>query len=188
MDGGARQSREVSLQQLFEEAGSFRTLSGELATQDVAVLRLCLAILQRALDDEYPERADDVPEVLERLDDEWDSTVVPAVLGYLESHASRFDLFDPFAPFFQVAGMHTTKGEFSELNKLILDMPAGKPFLTSRSATAARLITPAEAARWLVHLQAFDPSGIKTGVVGHPRANGGKVYPEGVAWTGQLGL
>ncbi len=181
-------SREVSLQQLFEEAGSFRTLSGELATQDVAVLRLCLAILQRALDDEYPERADDVPEVLERLDDEWDSTVVPAVLGYLESHASRFDLFDPFAPFFQVAGMHTTKGEFSELNKLILDMPAGKPFLTSRSATAARLITPAEAARWLVHLQAFDPSGIKTGVVGHPRANGGRVYPEGVAWTGQLGL
>lgn len=187
LDGHGR-SREVSLREAFEEATSLRTLSGELATQDAALLRVLVAVLQRALEPEAPEKSDGVPEKLEELDAEWDSLVVPHVLDYLERHRERFDLFHPLTPFFQVPGMRTAKGEVSSLNKLILDMPAGKPFLTSRSTRAARRISAAEAARWLVHLQAYDPSGIKTGIVGHPRAKNGKVYPEGTGWTGQLGL
>lgn len=183
-------TREVSLLEAFEQAPSIARLAGELPTQDVAVLRLLLAIVQRALEpyDVAPSRIDDVPARVKFLREHWVETVVPAVLTYLDEHRERFDLFHPTMPFFQVPGMRTAKGEVSELSKLIADMPAGRPYLTTRSARAAERIEPAEAARWLVHLQGYDPSGIKTGVLGHPRAKGGKVYPEGVGWTGQLGL
>lgn len=181
-------TRDLSLLETFERAPAIRALAGELPTQDAAILRLLLAILHRALDHEVPEGIDEVPEKISALREQWDERVVPAVRAYLEQHRDRFDLFHPATPFFQVAGMATAKGEVSELSKLIADMPAGKPFLTSRSARAAQRITPAEAARWLVTLQSYDSAGIKTGVLGHPRAKGGKVYPEGVAWAGQLGL
>src|SRR5690606_31001535 len=93
---------------------------------------------------------------------------------------------------FQVAGMHTAKGEVKHPANIVLgtvapDQTNARPYLALRAASTTRTLLPAEAARWLVHTQAFDPSGIKTGVVGHPRANKGKVYPEPVAWTGQLG-
>lgn len=44
-----------------------------------------------------------------------------------------------------------------------------------------------EAARWLIHAQAFDTSGIKSGTVGDPRVKGGKSYPIGTGWAGGLG-
>ncbi|MBK8460679.1 MAG: type I-E CRISPR-associated protein Cse1/CasA [Micropruina sp.] len=47
----------------------------------------------------------------------------------------------------------------------------------------------AEAARWLIHCQAFDPAGIKTGALGDPRVKAGKGYSFGYpAWSGNLGL
>lgn len=178
---------EVSLQDLFRRARSLTDLNGDLPTQDFAILRLALAILQRALHEAGPRTDDDVAAKLVELDAAWDDAVVPRVLDYLQQHRDRFDLFHASQPFFQVAGMRTAKGEVSELAKVIADMPAGRPYLTMRSARAARRVPPGEAARWLVHAQAFDASGIKTGVLGHPRAKNGKVYPEGVGWTGQLG-
>ncbi|NYN06610.1 type I-E CRISPR-associated protein Cse1/CasA, partial [Salmonella enterica subsp. enterica serovar Typhimurium] len=45
----------------------------------------------------------------------------------------------------------------------------------------------AEAARWLVHTQAYDYSGIKPGVEGDPRVKGGKGYPIGTGWSGMTG-
>lgn len=181
-------TRELSLLEVLEQAPSIRRLAGELPTQDAAMLRLLLAILHRGLEPFAPEDLDELPACVTTLGEQWESTVLSAVRSHLESHRERFDLFHRVTPFFQVPGLHTAKGEVSELSKLIADMPAGKPYLTMRSARAAECIHPGEAARWLVHLQAYDPSGIKTGVVGHPRAKGGKVYPEGVGWTGQLGL
>lgn len=178
---------EASLQDIFRRAGSLTGLRGDLPTQDFAVLRLALAILQRALHEVGPATEDDVPALLAALDAAWDESVVPTVLDYLDRHLDRFDLFHPSQPFFQVADMRTTKGEIPGIAKLIADMPAGRPYLTMRSRRAARCVPPGEAARWLVHAQAFDASGIKTGVLGHPRARNGKVFPEGVAWAGQLG-
>lgn len=178
---------EVSLLDLFAQAPGLRRISGDTPTQDFALLRLALAILTRALDDNGPDEVGDIAETVENLAQVWDSAVVPTIASYLDRYRDRFDLFHPIWPFYQVAGMHTAKGEVSEPGKIIVDIPAGRPYLAMRSARASALLSPAEAARWLVHVHAYDPSGIKTGVVGHPRAKGGKVYPEGVAWTGQLG-
>lgn len=177
---------EVSLMELVARAPSLRSINGDLPTQDFAILRLVLAILHRALEEFSPADDGGVSEKIEELAAAWPDVV--AVVGqYLERYRDRFDLFHPTQPFFQVAWMHTQKEEMSDLRTIIADVPTGHPYLAMRSTRAAQRISAAEAARWLVHTQAFDPSGIKTGVVGHPRAKAGKVYPEGVGWTGQLG-
>ncbi|HLR96550.1 MAG TPA: type I-E CRISPR-associated protein Cse1/CasA [Jiangellaceae bacterium] len=179
--------RELSLTGVFSEATAVRSIGGDISTQSFALLRLCLAVLHRALADLTPVSADEVPGTVETLASNWETQVVPHVLDYLHRHRVRFDLFDPTRPFFQTPGLRTAKGDYSDLAKIVVDVPNGAPYLTMRSARSLRAISPAESARWLVHAQAYDTSGIKTGVVGHPRAKGGKVYPQGVAWTGQLG-
>lgn len=68
-----------------------------------------------------------------------------------------------------------------------MDVPNGNPFFTTRIAQGLESIGWAEAARWLVHVHAFDPSGIRTGAVGDPWVKGGKGYPIGPGWTGQIG-
>ena len=171
---------EVSLLALFREATDIAGIHGEIASQDVAVLRLLLAISHRTMDG---------PEDLDVWKDYWDA---PGSLGrdavdYLERHRDRFDLRDPERPFFQVAGIHTASGKLWGLKSLIADVPNNNPLFTTRIAEGLESIGWAEAARWLVHVHAFDPSGIRTGAVGDPQVKGGKGYPIGPGWTGQIG-
>ena len=171
---------EFSLLTLFREATDIAGIHGEIASQDVAVLRLLLAISHRTMDG---------PEDLDVWKDYWDA---PGSLGrdaadYLERYRDRFDLRDPERPFFQVAGIHAASGKTSGLESLIVDVPNGNPFFTTRIAEGLESIDWAEAARWLVHVHAFDPSGIRTGAVGDPQVKGGKGYPIGPGWTGQIG-
>lgn len=171
---------EVSLLVLFREATDIAGIHGEIASQDAAVLRLLLAICHRTMDG---------PEDLDVWEEYWRD---PGSLGrdavdYLERHRERFDLRDPDRPFFQVAGIHAASGRASGLESLIVDVPNGNPFFTTRIAEGLDSIGWAEAARWLVHVHAFDPSGIRTGAVGDPQVKGGKGYPIGPGWTGQIG-
>lgn len=171
---------EVSLLSLFREATDIAGIHGEIASQDVAVLRLLLAICHRAMGG---------PEDLDVWKEYWRD---PGSLGrdavdHLERHRERFDLRDPDRPFFQIAGIHAASGKTSGLESLIVDVPNGNPFFTTRIAEGMESIGWAEAARWLVHVHAFDPSGIRTGAVGDPRVKGGKGYPIGPGWTGQIG-
>ena len=171
---------EVSLLTLFREATDVAGIHGEIASQDVAILRLLLAICHRTMDG---------PEDLDTWREYWEE---PERLGrdasaYLERYRERFDLRDPDRPFFQVAGIHSASGRTSGLESLIVDVPNGNPFFTTRIAQGLESISWAEAARWLVHVHAFDPSGIRSGAVGDPQARGGKGYPIGPGWTGQIG-
>ena len=145
---------EVSLLTVFQQAGDIAGIHGEIASQDVAVLRLLIAISHRTMDG---------PEDLETWEDYWRA---PERLGqnateYLERYRDRFDLRHPVAPFFQVAGIHAASGKVSDLESLIIDVPNGHPFFTTRIAEGLDRISWAEAARWLIHVHAFDPSGIK---------------------------
>ncbi|KGM13639.1 type I-E CRISPR-associated protein Cse1/CasA [Cellulomonas bogoriensis] len=171
---------EVSLRELFARAPALAEVVGDLPTQAFAILRLALAVVHRAVDgprDEY------------HWQELWDSGSPPMDLvdAYLDRFRDRFDLFHPRTPFFQVADLQTAKGGFSGLEKLIADVPAGSQLFTSRAGQGLERLSPAEAARWLVHLQAFDISGIKSGALGDPRVKGGKGYPIGVGWTGNIG-
>ncbi|GAA5053544.1 type I-E CRISPR-associated protein Cse1/CasA [Nocardia callitridis] len=178
--GADGRETEVSILELFDSAEDLTTIGGEVATQAFAITRLLLAILHRALDG--PADVDE----WERL---WNSGALPVdeVRAYVEPMRQRFDLFDAERPFFQVPELRTAKDEVSPLSKLVADVPNGRPLFTTRSASNLRRIDAAEAARWLVHTHAFDPSGIKSGAVGDPSVKSGKGYPIGTGWSGQIG-
>ncbi|HEY5857197.1 MAG TPA: type I-E CRISPR-associated protein Cse1/CasA [Aldersonia sp.] len=172
---------ELSLHDVFRRAHEARDLVGEVPTQTFALTRLLLAILHRALG-----------EVDSPLDDWrslWHAPTLPAdeIEEYLDDFEDRFDLLHPATPFFQVADLHTQKNEMSGLEKLIVDVPNGHRYFTTRTQVGIERISFAEAARWLVHCQAFDTSGIKSGAVGDNRVKNGKGYPIGTAWAGNLG-
>ncbi|MEU3036585.1 type I-E CRISPR-associated protein Cse1/CasA [Streptomyces griseoaurantiacus] len=169
---------ELSLRQLFAEAGDVRRVVGEVATQEFALLRLLLAVTHDAL--RGPRDIEEWAELWE------DPECLRPVQQYLVDHRGRFDLLHPEAPFFQTAGLRTAKDEVFSLNRIVADVPNGEPFFTARMPTVDRL-TFAEAARWVVHAHAYDTSGIKTGAVGDSRVKGGKVYPLGTGWAGGLG-
>ncbi|NTW42023.1 MAG: type I-E CRISPR-associated protein Cse1/CasA [Cellulomonadaceae bacterium] len=171
---------EVSLLDLFRRATRIREIVGDVPTQGFAILRVALAVLARAVDG--PQDA----ESWERL---WTSGGPPVdrIEAYLDEHRERFDLFHPGTPFFQVAGLHTAKSEVFGLARLIADVPAGHLYFTTRAGRGLARISAAEAARWLVHVHAFDPSGIKSGAVGDPRVKDGKGYPIGTGAAGALG-
>lgn len=171
---------EVSLLSLFREATDIAGIHGEIASQDTAVLRLLLAICHRAMDG---------PEDLDVWEEYWRD---PGSLGrdavdHLERHRERFDLRDPDRPFFQVAGIRAASGKLWGLKSLIADVPNNNPLFTTRIAEGLESIGWAEAARWLVHVHAFDPAGIRSGAVGDPLAKQGRSFPIGTGWAGQIG-
>lgn len=174
-------SDEVSLLSAFREATSIAGIHGEIATQDVAILRLLLAICHRAMGG---------PEDLDTWKEYWQDPerLGQAAIAYLERFRSRFDLRHPAQPFFQVAGIHSASGKISGLGALVIDVPNGNPFFTTRMAEGLDRISWAEAARWLIHVHAFDPSGIRSGAVGDPQVKEGKGYPIGPGWSGQIGI
>lgn len=176
----AGQRRDVSLSGLFAQAPTLRMIACELPTQTFAVLRLVLAILHCATGGPNGEAA------WRAL---WRDRELPTgeITDYLAEFHDRFDLLHPTQPFYQVADLRAGKDTTYGLERLIADVPNGMPFLTTRAGPGMESITPAEAARWLVHCQAYDPSGIKTGAVGDPQVKGGKGYPMGVGSVGSLG-
>lgn len=177
------QTKTVSLRGAFASAHQLVGLAGDLPTQEVALLRLLVAILYRALP--APLSIEDRVDLWERW---WTEEALPIaeIDGYLGQYRERFDLLHPHTPFMQVATLSANKT--SGLGKLIADMPDGEQYFTTRAARGADSIELAEAARWLVHAQAYDPSGIKSGAHDDPRVKGGKGYPIGIGWTGWCGL
>lgn len=176
LDGG---TEEHGILRTLELAHQLAGLSGDVPTQTFALARMLLAVLHGAL---AGPRDDDAWVQL------WEAERLPVemIAAYLAAHRKRFDLFHPHTPFLQVAGLHTASGRTTGTPTLIADVPNGVKFFTTRVGVDYSL-TPAEAARWLVHCQAFDISGIKTGAVGDERVKDGRGYPIGVAWAGLLG-
>ena len=170
---------DVGLLELLRRTTDIADLACELATQSIAIQRLILAIAYRVA---TPRDARDWAR-------QWDDGApTEQMIEYLERWRDRFYLFGGCFPFMQVADLRTAKDAVSGLEKLIADVPNGEQFFTTRHGRALACIPPSEAARWLVHAQAYDPSGIRSGAVGDSQVKGGKGYPIGPAWCGHLGL
>lgn len=171
---------EVSLFDVIARGDEFTQIVGEVPTQVFAIQRVVLAALHRAVDG--PRDMGEWRTICK----DWAGTV-DIVRAYLDRFHDRFYLFHPTMPFFQVADLRTAKNEASGLEKLIIDVPNGAPFFTTRIGPGLDRIPFSEAMRWLIHVHAFDPSGIRSGAVGDSRQKNGKGYPIGPGWAGLIG-
>ena len=180
---------ELSIRDVFLRAQELQRLANDLPTQDFTILRLLEAILTRALEPRIAEAADDDLTPADIWGELWEAPALPEeeIEAYLAAWHDSFWLFDDECPFMQEVDLHPGNGKPLEVKKIIADVPDGTPFFTMRTGAAFESLSFPEAARWLVHTQAFDVSGIKTGVVGDPNVKGGKSYPIGTGWAGQLG-
>ncbi len=180
---------EVSLLDFYKRAHQFKTLAGELPTQDVAVLRLLLAILYavftRVDTEGNAAGITSTGEALERWKQLWEMGVFldQAIEQYLRYYEERFYLFHPETPFYQVAGLtkgtaYTTAkfvGDLSESNNKVRLFPV-------RSGKAKKYVDNAEAIRWLLYLNAYDDTSSK------PSVRGKGMPSVGAGWLGKLGL
>ncbi|MBM9624676.1 type I-E CRISPR-associated protein Cse1/CasA (plasmid) [Streptomyces zhihengii] len=172
---------EVSLRELFARAGEFRRFVGDVPTQEIALLRLTLAVLYDA-----HQGPADLDAWLQLWEPDADDSFCQVTCSYLDTMADRFELFDEERPFFQSAGLRTAKDEVGPLSRIVADASSGGALFSMRWPGVER-IPFAEAARWLVHAHAFDVSGIKSAMRQDTRAKAGKVYPLGEGSLGVLG-
>lgn len=174
---------ELSLTGVFHHLRGIKRISGDVSTQDYSVLRILLAIVWRA--------ASQLPDV-DNLESCWwhdlftdEKPLTDYVDEYLTQLSDRFWLIHPEAPFMQVADLHTSTDKVDGVARVIVD--AESDYFSTRAGSARESLSFAEAARWLIHAQAFDYSGIKSGAIGDPRVKGGKGYPIGTGWAGATG-
>ena len=183
------ETEEVSLLTVLERAHEFRSLAGELPTQDVAILRLLLATLYATFTrvdiQGNKKNIENASEALERWQSLWELKRFPVepIKTRLCYYEERFFLFHPERPFYQVAGLkrgtnYTAAkllGNLSESGNKVRLFPV-------RSGDAKSSVSYAEAARWLLYLNAFDDTSNK------PSIRGQKMPSPGVGWLGRLGL
>ncbi|MDR0490491.1 MAG: type I-E CRISPR-associated protein Cse1/CasA [Oscillospiraceae bacterium] len=186
----------LSLQDTLFRAHEIKALSGELPTQDAAILRLLLAVLYAVftrvdetgteLDDEY-----DAVTLWKRL---WDLRRFPKeVIGsYLDCYRERFWLIHPERPFWQVVfDKNNPPTNKDGKGYKPTEMPAVRfigDIETSGNLFCGRTenywVELPEAARWLVHLNSFGPA--PAGAPGKPPVTVKKGY--GIPWPAKIGM
>ena len=156
---------ERSLMQVLLNSHRYQRLAGELPTQDVALLRLLLAILQTVFYRVDPEGEDDPIEdraaAIRRWQALWNAGRFPVqpIRTYLEIWKDRFWLFHPEHPFYQVpAAAVGTKFKASKLNGELSESAHQMRLFPLRDGEEKETLSYAEAARWLVTLIGFDDS------------------------------
>jgi CRISPR system Cascade subunit CasA len=189
---------EVSLLELFRSAHKCRRLAGEMPTQDVAVLRLLLAILY-AVFSRYDPDGNFAPlssseDALKRWKVIWDKGEFPMEIieDYLLHFEDRFWLFHPQHPFYQVMFREPVINSRAQQIKPTERKVAFLIGDIAESDDKARLfsgrmqkdsISYNEAARWLLHLNSFD---VAPG--GRPSSHGITIKGYGISWLGMLGI
>ncbi len=189
--------RAYSLMDLLSNAHLLRSLAGEMAAQDIAVLRLLLAVLYAVYGREKQPKNE--RDAVRRWEELWQAGQFPRepLLAYFgrEDIKDKFYLFHPSHPFFQAAVQEGAqvmfKGQLLFLNPLRRKMYSFigdicdsdlKPNLFSYRKENL-LINYSEAARWLVHMNSFDVSPL-----GRPPKEGYKANGYSVPWPNTLGL
>lgn len=190
------EQKEVSLTEAIAHAHEYVNLAGEMATQDAAVLRVLLAVAitvfyrydadgnEEELSEENDSTAEDVSE---RWGDYWIKGKFPeqAVGEYLRAYSERFWLFHPKTPFWQVNDLRY--GTNYEVKCLLGNVKesmnkATRPHFSMTSGEEITRMNYGEAARWLVHLNAYAIN------VKSDKNAPGTEAPVGTGRLGRLGL
>lgn len=179
----------VSLKTAILHAHEYICLSGELPTQDIAVLRLLLAVLHtvfsRVNENGEPAQILNEDDALDRWEALWKLGTFPQkpIEAYLTEWKDRFWLFDEKYPFWQVASLEVgTEYGAAKLNGTISESNHKIRLFPNRTAQAKGSLNFDEAARWILCLNAFDDASVKV-----------KTYEKntapsiGVGWLGKIG-
>ncbi len=179
--------QEVSLTDALLCAHEFQDLAGELPTQDVAVLRLMLAVLQTVFyrtDVEGREMPlQNSAEALSRWKMLWQMEKFPEkpIREYLNKWRECFWLFHPEKPFYQIpqAEIGTEYGA-AKLNGEISESGNKSRLFATYAKQEKNAMTYAQAARWLLYINGFDDTSAKPKGKGLPSV--------GAGWLGKLGI
>lgn len=184
---------EISLAELFENAHKYKDLCGEIPTQDFALLRFLLAILQTVISrfdvngELLPiENSDDA---ISRWEDWWNAGRFPdkLILNYLESYRESFYLFHPERPFYQCE--HAKVGTLYPAAKLYGDLSESNNkvrIFSLLSGEEKNSMTFSEAVRWLIYVNAYDDTSAKKS--SESKVLGLQLQSPGAGWVGKLGL
>ena len=187
---------ELSLKEVLCDAHKYKDLCGELPTQNFAMMRLLLAVLQ-AVFSRYDTEGNESPfededEALERWDELWNGGQFPSEVidAYLEAYRERFYLFHPERPFYQTE--HAKVGTAYPAAKLFGNLSESNnkirlfPLLNGKEKQS---MTYAEAARWLLYVNAYDDTSAKSSSEARKlsKQSGVAIPSIGIAWLGQLG-
>ena len=177
---------ECTLKQTLLESHGFLRLAGETPTQDVAMLRLLLAVLHtvfyRVNEDGEEDPAEDERTAVARWRGLWSAGRLPEkpIVDYLEAWHDRFWLFHPERPFYQTPGADIgTAYEASKLNGELSESSNKPRLFPSRTGENKRSLSYAESARWLLYVNGFDDTSAKPKKKGLPSP--------GAGWLGKLG-
>ncbi|MFD7827381.1 type I-E CRISPR-associated protein Cse1/CasA [Kitasatospora sp. NPDC059803] len=180
---------QVGIAGALARAHEFEGLVVEFSTQLPAVLRqVLLPVVADATG--APQNPGEKGERLTRESGGFTKDELGSLETYLADHHAKFDLFDPAAPFGQVAGLRTAKDETKGSAALVATAASGNnvPLFGTRTDADPLDLTPAQAAHWLVHAHCWDTAAIKTGVVGDDQVKAGKTTGNPTGPLGQLGV
>lgn len=179
--------REVSLTDAILHSHEYSDLCGELPTQNVAVMRLLLAVLytvfSRVDKDGNPAPIDDEDEAFKRWKSLWDLKQFPEkpIRSYLETQREKFWLFHPERPFYQVPEAKIgTKYGAAKLNGELSESSNKIRLFTTYSGKQKSVLSYPEAARWVLYVNAYDDTSAKPKEKGLPSP--------GAGWLGKLGI
>lgn len=183
---------EVSIKEALLNAHSYREVVGEIAGQDIALLRLLLAVLHTVFSrvdvagNAAPIESEE--DAFDRWKSIWEMGRFPAkpIEDYLEKWHERFYLIHPNRPFYQLATLNRgTSYSASKLNGEVSESENKVRLFSKYSGEGKRVLTFAQAARWLPYLISFDDTSSKPTKEG--KANG-SLPSTGAGWLGKLGL
>ena len=182
--------RQVSLKEALIYAHQYVRLAGEMEAQNVAILRLLIALTHTIftrvnLAGEADPVEDDEDYAITRWNDLNNNGCMPEkpVLDYFEKWHDRFWLFDPDHPFFQVPEAASgTPNTAAKLNGEVSESNNKFRLFSFISGEGREGMEYAESARWLLFLNGFDDCAAKQ----RDKSLGKRSFT--VGWLGKLGL
>jgi len=181
------QEETLSLTDVLTQSHLIKSLSGEMPTQDIAILRLLLGVLYAIYTrtPEYENVGESKTKCIRIWKKLWEQGHFPEeeIQTYLQQYHDRFWLIHPQRPFYQVADIK--KGSDFPVSKMIGDLVEGgnkQQLFSTRVGKGKQELSYPEAARWLLYLNSFDDAAAK------PSERGAGLPAMSVGWLGQLGL
>ena len=182
--------KEVSLSDAICSAHSYKGLAGEMEVQNIALLRLLIAIVHTVFTrvdlDGNESPVEDEKTAVDRWAQLMESGRFPEqpIRDYLSEWHERFWLFHPERPFYQVQSAERgTPNTVAKLNGEVSESNNKARLFSLLTGDGRKGMSFSESVRWLLFLNGFDDCAAK-----QKKEPGEESRSMTIAWLGKLGL